>query len=198
MALKIMKNSKTYRPNKPKKSPEVDIPNCRKRFKKDGSIWYLLDDFGNKCMLVLKVLAETIEPKYSEIVGLKARDVNNWNTFARYYEHLAAITKYLLERKGEFANPFENIVEDYLDSVYRRYTFNRKMPFMTQLGPYAGTNADRFEEYIHHWEQKYETSYWRETWLSQSEIDELVKRVAIHKSGKYDVECDMVDIIETE
>ena len=193
-----MKNSKNYRPNKPKKPPEVVIPQCTKRVRKDGSEWYILDDFGEKCLTVLKVISNVIEPKYSERIGIRAKDVNNWNAFGRYYDHLAVIVSYLLELKGHYANRFEDLVADYLDSVYSRYAHYHRTPFVTQLGPWSGNNSIYFEEWIHKSAQNFDEQYWKVSSLTDEDLRTIEARVRRHDMKQFvDIECDQIEVIDT-
>lgn len=114
---------------------------------------------ANCVFKIISILSKQIEPKYCP------RPRNYWliqihkKPDSKYFKLFCQIYEYLLELRGEYNNPTEGLIYDYLSCIYKHYQEYRRSPNLNQLRPYA-SNQVHFIEWIHEWEQGRDEDYW--------------------------------------
>jgi hypothetical protein len=128
-----------------------------------------------------------VEAKFAEEQGRRARF---FVTEANYLKHRSTYVKiwnFLEGLRGEFKNSMEQLVEDYLTSIYKRWSFHKKVPFISHLSP-SSNNEKGFFMYIQELEEFYSEPYWTEHEPNVS----LAKRTAKeHTKGGVAEVCDL-------
>lgn len=108
--------------------------------------------------LVIDILEKEIGPRFNSRKNLSKhgihRQVNN-----KYHKMLFRIVEYLENLRGSHKNKIEDLIRDYLTSVYEYYQGFRRIPSVTQLSP-SPSNQIRFEEWIYELAREHDEGYW--------------------------------------
>ena len=145
-------------------------------------------------MVVAEIITHSIEPKFSMLTGRKAKDCTNKNVYEKYFDVFDRIAKYLLEIRGNYKNSIESLAHDYLSSIYERYGYYNKTPFLTQLIP-SNNNQIKFEQWIHFYEEEHDGCYWVEKDVYNRALEMAKKHVEMTKKKITEVH-DNFDILE--
>ena len=172
----------------------MSIKNRLKRvFRKDVIPDNLEDEGG---FVIASVLTDIVEKRFAPRVGRSPRFVCRPECYTKYRKTFNAIYDYLEELSRGFGNSIESLAEGYLESIYERYGYFKKTPFLTQLGP-TEKNCLGFECWIHQWEEHYEESYWvTSESIDLEKIKEKVAEHAYHKGADFLRKLGELDICE--
>jgi len=132
--------------------------------------------------IVADVITASLEPKYCTLTGRRPKDCTNEHVYSKYKHVFDKIATYLLELRGDYKNSFESLSHDYLLSIYKRFGYYSKTPFLTQLSP-SQNNQEKFEEWVHQYEEKYSTNYWTEVDIREKSLEIAKKHIAMSRNG---------------
>ena len=131
-------------------------------------------------LIVADVITTSVEPKFCLLTNRKPKDCTNKHVYNKYKHVFEKIAKYLVEIRGEYKNSLESLAYDYMTSIYKRYAYYKKTPFLTQLAP-SQNNQIKFEEWIHRCEEDKECPYWVEEDKYNSALEIAKKHVEMSR-----------------
>lgn len=164
------------------------IVNKMERFRRnhDRCLWK-----SQKYFKVAMSLTNDVEPCFAEEFGKQARFYAGESVYMKYRFVFVKVWDYLEELRGERKNSMEQLIEDYLTSIYKRWAYHKKMPFIQHLNP-SENNKNGYLRYIQELEDFYSEPYWTE---HEPDFHEAKRMARAHNEGA-DIEVCEVQILD--
>jgi hypothetical protein len=124
-------------------------------------------------------LTNEVEPVFAEELGRKARFFADLKCYRKYRHIFVKVWGFLEELRGEHHNSMEQLIEDYLTSIYKRWAYHKKMPFLQHISP-SDNNKNGYLRYIQELEDFYSEPYWT---VQEPDVNRAKSLVRAHKKG---------------